>query len=454
MNQRIRVLQELGEQFERAVQASRASRPERSRRRFSIGQRLRVPPGAFAIASATVVSLGIALVVLLLVHPAHPQSAVGAGASEQSLLAEYSVLRRPQSATDRTDAGPAPLLNRGQSFSAGQGPTPGHETLHYEVHIKGLAQYRDVPHLTRVVKAGGVTVALFVEHLAPSTRLPKATVTGNDPQGAASEITPQRLQQLQRQTNGRAGYYLVARVGRSGRVREIAPGPSLSGAGGKRVAAQIAGVRGVASASLPGPGGRIVAVVPDGVARISWSWPREFDSQAVTYVPGITVSATVHENVAVAAAPARFASAEQIGPETVVRYAADGSVLARLTDPNNSAHAYQTKTFDGQTPGPETAQSRRAERNPATSSTVAVVPSIVTLRSARLGPGAQLFFKVLLNHRGYFLRLTGGPRAGCVKANPQDPGGPGYGQVLRPLGEPTVRGDTYEAAARSEPAGS
>ena len=131
----------------------------------------------------------------------------------------------------------------------------------------------------------------------------------------------------------------------------------------------------------------------------------------------------------------------------MVRYAADGSFLARLSDPNNSPRVYQTATYDRQTPGPETAQSRRAERNPATANTVAVVPNIVTLRSARLGPGAQLFFKVLLNHRDYFLRLSGGPHAGCVKANPQDPGGPGYGQVLRPLAQQTVRGDTYEAAA-------
>ena len=215
MNQRIRALQELGEQFERVVEAEAPDRPEGSRRRSAIGRRLRVPAGAFAIASAVLVSLGIAIVVLLLVRPAHQQSAVGAGASEQSLLADYSVLRRPQTAADRADAGPAPLLNGGQSFGAGQGPTPNHETLHYNVRITGLAEYHVVPELTRVVKTGGVTVALFVEHLAVSTRLPRAKVTGNDPQGAASEITPQRLKQLQRQTNARAGYYLVARVGRS-----------------------------------------------------------------------------------------------------------------------------------------------------------------------------------------------------------------------------------------------
>ena len=389
-----------------------------------------MPAGAFAIASAVLVSLGIAIVVLLLVRPAHQQSAVGAGASEQSLLADYSVLRRPQTAADRADAGPAPLLNGGQSFGAGQGPTPNHETLHYNVRITGLAEYHVVPELTRVVKTGGVTVALFVEHLAVSTRLPRAKVTGNDPQGAASEITPQRLKQLQRQTNARAGYYLVARVGGDpARVREIAPDPRLSGARGP---ADRTGVRGVASASLPGAGGGIVAVVPDGVSADQLELAAECDRpERSAYAPRDhrlrRRCMTMSRSLRLPLDSHRLSGSDR---ETVVRYAADGSFLARLSDPNNSAR----RLSDGhlptaQTPGTrDSAVTTRRNRNPATANTVAVVPSIVTLRSARLGPGAQLFFKVLLNHRGYFLRLSGGPHAGCVKANPQDPGGPG----LRP----------------------
>jgi hypothetical protein len=93
--------------------------------------------------------------------------------------------------------------------------------------------------------------------------------------------------------------------------------------------------------------------------------------------------------------------------------------------------------MDGQIPGPETALSRRAE--------VVLVPSVATLRSVRLGPGPRLFFDVLLNHRGYVRRLSGGPRPGCVTANPQAPSGPGCGEILRPGDEPTVRGDTYLA---------
>jgi hypothetical protein len=67
-----------------------------------------------------------------------------------------------------------------------------------------------------------------------------------------------------------------------------------------------------------------------------------------------------------------------------------------------------------------------------------IAPNVPSTGSAR-----QFFFHVLLNNRTYFLRVTGGPHSGCVKANPQDPSGPGYGAALHPGAEPTARGDTY-----------
>jgi hypothetical protein len=424
--------------------AERASGTGPRRRRQSSARRIfRRLPGILAAASAVVVSVAIALVAVLFLRPAHHGPSVSTRASEASLLAQYSVLRRAQTPADRAEAGSPPSLNHGMSFGASGGQRGG-GTLYYRVRITGLARYQNVPGLTRVVEVDGVSVALFVEHLTPSDTLPKATVTGNDPKGAARAVTRQRLLMRQRLANSRAGYSLWARVTRSGRAQLIAPGPSVS-AGRGRFAPQVDALWGVSSASLTGPGGRIVAIEPDGVARVSWSWPREFDSHALSYDPKVTIAAGVHDNVAVAVAPARFASVEQIDPETVVRYAADGSVLARLTSPSNSAHVYLTSTWDGQVPGPETVLSRRAERDPATPNRVVLVPSVVTLKSVTLGPGPQLFFNVLLNHRNYFLRLTGGPRSGCIAGNPQDPSGPGYGEVLHPGAEPTVRGDTYLA---------
>jgi hypothetical protein len=318
--------------------------------------------------------------------------------------------------------------------------------LHYEVRVTGLARYEDIPSLTRVVDVDGVRVALFVEHLVPSHAFPKATVTGNDPRGAAREVSHQQLARMQQQANAEPAYVLLARVKRSERPFPIAYAPDPIRARTQRIAEELNGLRAVSTASLEAPDGRIVAVEPDGVARISWGWPREFVSQALAYEPAVTISAAVHDNVAVATPPARFSGPEEVDPETLTRYAADGSVLAHFLASSNSASVYLTSTYDGQTPGPETAQSRRAERDPATPNRVVIVPNHTTLRAARLGPAPQFFFTVLLSHRSYYARVSGGPHSGCLRTNGRRAVGASAGAVLRPLGEPTVRGDTFEGS--------
>lgn len=445
MNQRIRVLQKLGEEFERAVaQAPDTREWRRSGARSRIGQILRTIPAAIMPALAAIVAIAVVLGAVLLVRPAHHHplaTTPSASASERSLVAQYAVLRRAQTTADRLEAGPAPGMNRSRQFGSGGGSSG---SSHYRVRITGLAGYRNVPSFTRVATVDRVRVSFFVEYQPITRALPKASVTGNDPQAAAKETTLQHLRLLQRLWNARAGYSLWARIGRDGSAQLIAPSPNAvagrsPGNGGRATpsAAQVDPLWAVRTASLPGPSGTIVAVVPDGIARLSWTWPREFDSQALSYQPKVTIAATVHDNVAVAAAPARFASSEQIDPETVVRYAADGRMLARLTNPSNSANVYQGTTYSS-TPGPETPQSRRAERYPATPNRVVIAPNVASASSAR-----QFYFHVLLNNRTYFLRVTGGPHPGCIKPNPQDPTGPGYGEVLHPGAEATVRGDTY-----------
>jgi hypothetical protein len=427
--------------------ATRTSAANAHRERSSVRRISRALPGAIIPASAVAVTVVIALAAVLLLRPGHHHPAPSAaGRTEASLIAQYAVLRRPQDAADRTEAGPAPRLGATTSFGGGQGRTPGVETLHYSVHVTGLGRVVDLPALTRVVSVGGVRISLFVEHGVPSHSFPKATVTGNDPKGAASLVTPKALRRLQARSNTGAGYYLIARVGRAGRFRVIAgPGTQTNPytAQAKRSAAQIAGPLGVESASSSGPHGTIVAVVPDRVARVAWGWPREFDSQTLSYLPPTMISASVQNNVAVTAAPARFSTGENIGPETVIRYAADGSVLARLTDESNSASVYQNTTYSSGTPAPETAQSRRAELDPATPNRILLVPSTVTLHSIRFGPGPQFFFKALLNHRLYFMRVTGGPRPSCVTSNPRFSDGTSNGADLRTVAQPTVRGDTF-----------
>jgi len=459
MSQRIRVLRELGEEFERVVRDAPADRraPRGSRTRAWIRRVSLQAPRAVAPALGAIVVIAIVLGAVLLVRPAgRDGSGPASGSGLQQLLSQYAFLRRPQTAADRSEAGPAPSRDDSQSLGASQGAS-GHPTLHYSVRITGLAHYRTVPELTRVVNVDGVRVSLFVEQLVPVHSLPKATVSGNDPKGAAREVTRARLEEMQRQANARPAYLLLARIARSAGLTPIAPAPGAAtasgltvapgpaGSGSRHLIAPASGVWGVNSASLPGPGGKIVAVVPDGVARVSWSWPREFDSDALRSAPPVTVSAPVHGNVAVAAAAALFVSNPQELPETVVRYAAGGSVLARFTVPLNAGANYETVPSESRTPGPETPQSRRAERDPSTPNRVVIFPSVTTLSLIRRGPGPgpDFFFKALLNYRSYFLRLTGGPRPDCVQSYPRAPAGQGYGQTFSALGEPTVRGDTF-----------
>jgi hypothetical protein len=407
-------------------------------------------------ASAALVTVAIAVAALLFLHPAHhhPQPASTAD-TEASLLAQYAVLRRPQTLEDRREAGPAPRLGGTFGFSGGSGvepgpgfgpgPGPGHETKHYTVRITGLAHYEDVRALTRVVTVDGLRVSLFVERLIRSHTPPKATVTGNDRQAAAGRVTPKALAAVERRENAGPSFIMLARTTRSGHGQLIAP-TERNGARAlpKRVAARIAGLYAVSTASLPGPDGEIVAIVPDGVARIGWRWPREFNSQKLAFVPRVTLSAPVDSNVAVATAPARFTEAEQIGPETVVRYAADGSVIASFTDSSNSAENYQNQTWDPSDPAPATPLSRQAEHDPSTPNRIVLLPSTATLRSLTLGPDPQIFFNVLLNHATYFLRLTGGPRSGCLQQRRNGQPESSYGEVLNPPSEADVRGDTFE----------
>jgi hypothetical protein len=118
----------------------------------------------------------------------------------------------------------------------------------------------------------------------------------------------------------------------------------------------------------------------------------------------------------------------------------EGGVLGRFTDPGNGPGAAVRETLVQTVPGPETRQSRAAERDPATPNKVSVVPTVTTLRAVARGSAPAFFFNVLLNGRTYFARVTGGPRPACVR--PQSARA-SLG-IRGPLGERSVRGSTYE----------
>jgi hypothetical protein len=159
----------------------------------------------------------------------------------------------------------------------------------------------------------------------------------------------------------------------------------------------------------------------------------------------------VVDNVAVAAAPPRFADPFQIGPYVVTLSGAGGAALNRYVDPSNDAQVWGSTTYDPSTPGPETPLSRAAERNPSTPNPIVLQPTSARLGSRWLGAGTGVLFNVLLNNRAYELSISGAPRAGCIRPRP---GAAPVDSLIEPYtagDQVYVRGDTVTATTR--PAG-
>jgi len=467
MNQRFQALQKLGEQFEVAGQeaSQEATAVERRGILARISRALQsARPQALVLGGTTLVAVIVALVVVLGGNGTAPSLTQAPAGEEASLIATYAVLGEPQSTVARATAnsGPAAALNReifdypilstpqktGTS-AAGAGAarflsgTTGlnmRETmgsLHFHLRTVGWAPYRNIPRLTREVTVDHVRVWFFVVYHPVTHDLPRAIVTGNYPKGAAPYTTKSYLTRLRRQVNSTAGYQLWVRVGVNGVPRPIAParvlaqraaGPLILGRPDTARSASLAGYLSTASATLPGPDGKIVAVLPRGVARISWMWPRDFYSSTLSFLPRLTESAPVSDNVAVLDGPARYVSGPQFPPETVVYYRAGGRVLASYTNPGASTLESEHTFEDRTTPGPQTVLSREAERNPSTPNRTLILPAVTRLTPFRirgkhktfyeLSPHPLIAFKLLLNDRNYYAHVSGGPRPSCDNNEP------------------------------------
>jgi hypothetical protein len=392
MNQRLRVLQELGEEFERTVRpvdrAETVGTGLLSRVRLALA-RVRFGGAVFAFAASVAIAVGA---IVLLGHPHRNSQSLTGGATERQLAAQYAVLWRPQTVVDRAAGlGPLARLNRpGRSEAYTQSPS-GKITNRQTKIIVRPAHYTDIPALTRVIERDGTTVTLFVLRASPNPAF-----HGQIPRAAQNNLH---------------GYLLVASLsGPKPRLALVAPLPL------RRLATRTA---------LNTMTDKVVAVVPDGVARVRWTWPRQFNPDTFTYEPALSVEATVRDNVAIAAtARMRF-----IAPLTATWYAADGTVIKSITNPNNRQ---QLGTAQLAKPAPQTPLSRRAVRDPATPNPVVVVPTVGTINT-----DFNYYFRALLNDAAYGERLTGGPHAGCATSY--------AGAINRAApGNPFLRGETIQ----------
>jgi hypothetical protein len=464
VNQRLQSLQQLGEDFER-LSADVAALDNQARH----GRLSRLsPPFAPGIRRKFVlacVPLALAAVVIGLVTGRNRNNEATTmprlSRAEASLVSEYVIFSKPQNPTARAAAGsgPAsalnqeifdyPVLARSQSPAArggaGKGPaqfltgtsglnlTSSSGSLHFHVRTVGWARYENVPSLTREVTQNDVHVWFFVVYHPVTQNLPRAIVTGNDPRGAARYTTRRYLTLLRQHVNSSAGYQLWVRVGDNGTPQPIAPKKVLAaratpaaflGTPQDQRSANLSGYLTTETATISGPRGTIVAIVPREVTRLSWTWPRDFMSSTLSFLPRLTESATVTDNVAVLDAPKRYTSGPEFGPETVTYFKANGKVLARYTntawDTLQSEHTFETRN----TPAPETARSRAAERDPSTPNRALILPGVTKLQPIKISgkhktfyefdPSPLIVFNPLLNNRNYYAHVSAGPRPSCV----------------------------------------
>ncbi len=403
-------------------------------------------------------SLAIVIVALVVVRPGGRTSGHSAGAEPTvrtlggsappsytlaQLKQHYPVLARAQSATDRSQAGAVPVGMTGAPLSSfGASAANGNRTVKwYHVRYVGLAHHVAIPSLTRVIDADGVRVSLFVGRLVHSKTLPRAIVTGTDRKAAASFTTVAYRRKLQRLANRVPEYVLWARASGGHAVRINTISSILLIGARARDEGETEGAAQVVSASLKSGTGRIVAVEPAGVARVTWSWPREFDTHLLTTLPALRMSAPVVDGVAVAPGPRRFTDVFQLLPDAVTLHGPRGQVSGQYTDIDYGAKMMGNTTWDPSYSGPQTAQSRAAERNPATPNRVVVQPATI-----KVGGSTAVFFRVLISHVAYYLRITGGPHPDCLGGG--SPNGEGGGTPLDPLDESFMRGDTYTASTQ------
>ena len=169
---------------------------------------------------------------------------------------------------------------------------------------------------------------------------------------------------------------------------------------------------------------RLFALVPDGVAKVTWVLPRQPGGSTYgypTYRRLGYLTATVHGNVAAAA------TSRQLGSRWVmIWYAAHGHPLRRF-----GSIAAARRIVAVNQPGPQTAKTRAAQRDPSTPNHVWVTPAAGGAHTVFV-----LHFRVLLEDASYAFRVQGPSCPGYQFAG-------GYSQPTGPRGN--QRGDLLNA---------
>lgn len=316
-----------------------------------------------AIPTAVGVAVAMAVIVLALTQLRHhhaSQSPAAAATTQvpgrQALLDTLGVLRRPQTAADRS-----PEALRLFSSQVNGGPLPG------------------IPERGLVRRAGTTPWGSPIFLIPVSSRGPSRPGSYSSPSGHLPSAKVERLAL----TDGSGGTCCASADEIQGSGQDL---PEV--------------------AARPSGRTRIVQVVPDGVATVTFILPRQpypSDAKAPIYPRPLPVSAPVRNNVVAVQMPR--ACCEGDVPQTW--RAADGHVIKRLG--NQSAAARVATPPQVQ---PETPPAPFAGRNPSTpnpSSPNPSTPNRVWVTPTTGGPHTTflLHFRNLLNQATYAFHLSG-----------------------------------------------
>jgi hypothetical protein len=162
-------------------------------------------------------------------------------------------------------------------------------------------------------------------------------------------------------------------------------------------------------------GTRLVLLVPDGVARVGFVLPRQPSRNSPgspIYKQALRVIVPVHGNVAAVQIKRECCA----GAVPMIWYGPGGHVIKRIGNP-----AAANRVLAPPKPGPQTSQSRAAQRDPSTPNRVWVTPATGN-QHARYA----VHFRLLLNDADYRFEMSG---TSCPQITFAGGGGGGYGDL-------------------------
>ncbi|MGH2893265.1 MAG: hypothetical protein ACRDPM_08350 [Solirubrobacteraceae bacterium] len=298
------------------------------------------------------------------------------GTTIQRLVGILGVLRRPQTSADRG----LPDSSRGRPGDA------------FSAAINEARSGTPVLRLARLATVAPWGQKIFIDPMTPLTAARAATLEHQYPQLRTA------LQQLRQSEPHTVTLALFGgRETSLGSVADIEQGNQTT----------VQGPNGILGLDGFAPPLRVVMVIPDGVAKISFRLPRQAYPGAIAYPAAQTFTVPVHNNIA-AFQTDRYIDEDHWSKIGMIWYAPSGAIVKRIGE---------FSKLNAVLPDPMLALAVRTKPQSSWDS-VAVIPKI----GSRTTTFTLAFRRPVSGAHRYTLRFTGPPaRSGCSSPASQPP---------------------------------